>query len=181
MTSDVNSRRQDDGHCVVQHALSKQQRVQVAVRMQLVEDGQHRHCTAENQCKHQRLILHLQAPTCVNKCRAKSHRGLWPRWWRRRRGSRCSRTCCPAVRPPASVWPRRTSDSWERVGGGAAGEQVSNNFCEHEATLEKQEAGWTLTQWRNRKGRCQGRRRWGWSQGSWRSVSTGEADKHSSG
>lgn len=61
MTSDVNSRRQDDGHCVVQHALSKQQRVQVAVRMQLVEDGQHRHCTAENQRKHQRLILHLQA------------------------------------------------------------------------------------------------------------------------
>lgn len=32
------------------------------------------------------------------------------------------------------------------VGGGAAGEQVSKNFCEHEATLEKQEAGWTLTQ-----------------------------------
>lgn len=31
-------------------------------------------------------------------------------------------------------------------GRGAAGEQVSKNFCEHEATLEKQEAGWTLTQ-----------------------------------
>jgi len=39
-----HSRGQHDGHRVVQHALPEQQRVQVPVSVQLVEDGQHGDC-----------------------------------------------------------------------------------------------------------------------------------------
>lgn len=37
-------RGQDQGHRVVEHALSEQQSVQIHVHVQLVEDGQDRHC-----------------------------------------------------------------------------------------------------------------------------------------
>lgn len=34
---------EDDGHCIIQHALPKQECVQVWVDVQFMEDGQHRH------------------------------------------------------------------------------------------------------------------------------------------
>lgn len=37
-------RGQDHGHCIVEHTLSKEQSVQIHVYLQLVEDGQDRHC-----------------------------------------------------------------------------------------------------------------------------------------
>lgn len=45
-------------------------------------------------------------------CVCESYLGLWLRWWHQRKGSPCSKTCRSDVRPLASVWPRRTSDSW---------------------------------------------------------------------
>lgn len=37
-------RGQNHGHCVVEHALSKKQSVQIHIYLQLIEDSQDRHC-----------------------------------------------------------------------------------------------------------------------------------------
>lgn len=38
-------RRKHNGHCVIHNAFSEQQSVQIPVSMELIKDGQHRHCT----------------------------------------------------------------------------------------------------------------------------------------
>lgn len=132
-TSGVNSRREDDGHCVIQHALSKQQRVQVAVHMQLVEDGQHSHCTAENQHKRQLLILHLQATRCVRKALRQSPTGI-------RGGDDGAKEQAVGVVELVAQLSDHLHQFHHAVhkipGGGATGKQVSKRFSEHEATLE---------------------------------------------
>lgn len=40
----MNSRGQHNGYGVVHDALAKKQRIQIPVSVQLVKDGQHRHC-----------------------------------------------------------------------------------------------------------------------------------------
>lgn len=50
-----DSRGQHHGHGVVENALSKQQNVQIHVHLQLVEDGQHRHCRTRDTVTHFRL------------------------------------------------------------------------------------------------------------------------------
>lgn len=55
-----DSRGQHHGHGVIENALSKQQNVQIHVHLQLVEDGQHRHCRTRDTVTTFRLSTEIE-------------------------------------------------------------------------------------------------------------------------
>lgn len=140
-----DSRWKHNGHRVVHNAFSKQQSVEVPVCVELIEDGQHRHCT-QIKTEVNFTYTFTSCITSLWSAGVMCHLGPWQRWWHQRKGSRCSRTCQWAVRPPASAWPRRTSGScgWRpRDAWPTSSQQIDHKEPGFKPTCRK--SGWWKT------------------------------------